>query len=996
MVRRAACVIMAAVVGLAACGATGVGLRHPGRSMHVRGGWPPAVDPGGVATPQSLTAQASGANVVLDWQDVAGATEYRVYRGFGAALSPIAVVSSSAYTDDQAVAGSTHYYRVAAANGTGGVSTLSTEASARPLVVTDYGDAPYAAMWFQDPDWNWTRPSALRAQTLAKLAQFDLLITGPFIFEGADSTGVGAPNEEPFYCRFIQDLRQLNPDEAVVSYLHPWQLRADGATATALMNPYRRTWELAARYHGSSGYGRTVDGTILDGRDYVGTRILNYMLPGMADSVAAIFVDAIEHLGQATGMATAINVGVFLDDMSTDLQFYDYYTTADHSASGPYGEVQDVLDMDRDGVVYKNDSDEKTAFWKYEYDLVMALRREFAEHNMPRKLITANSDMGEEPAGTERPYAIPTLAQLDGTMFEGVNYWDPGCCASSGAWSQLFARRWKLTGAQIEPPAAIALCYTDSSSTYMGEVLALAIDSWVDAGRTGHNAANQYVVEMPPRTLAQMQAPGVYEGYSFSAGSGGAPDTLVASWSNVKARMALHPRTGSSLSLDVWPYAIRKRADGSFMSRGGGWPAGGSTVVAPVASFTGTPLAGTAPLTVTFTDASTNSPTSWAWTFGDGGTSTAQNPSHQYAAAGTYTVAMTATNAAGSNTQTRTGYITATTCVVAISGTDMTDDIMEDLALYTITGSGFGTKATGAPLQFDDFEEGLDGNVLTTYSGTNRWYSIGANTDQTADFPHYEADAAHDGSVGLLCNFSSPVSTCAFGYNSMTAFDDGFYLDAWIKYTFTGNQARSWKPWVMYGDSGGGYAGNPAVDWHGNCDGSVVGAGYRGDSTGWEVYNGGLSTSDFTSIMHHLQVVVLPNSPRTASNGTYRIYLDCVPIFDSTNRRIHSDDAYNFSSLSLGYYLTLDQQSCSTPRGSPASMMWDDVYVDGSQARIEIGDSPTYASCTHREIQIPETWSSAQITFLSRHGSFQAGDIAYLFVIDSLGNVSAGHQIFLE
>lgn len=79
----------------------------------------------------------------------------------------------------------------------------------------------------------------------------------------------------------------------------------------------------------------------------------------------------------------------------------------------------------------------------------------------------------------------------------------------------------------------------------------------------------------------------------------------------------------------------------------------------PVAAFTGTPTSGTIPLTVAFTDQSTNTPTSWSWTFGDGGTSTLQNPSHVYTTAGTYTVALTATNAYGSNTLTKTGYITA-------------------------------------------------------------------------------------------------------------------------------------------------------------------------------------------------------------------------------------------------------------------------------------------------------------------------------------------------
>ena len=80
----------------------------------------------------------------------------------------------------------------------------------------------------------------------------------------------------------------------------------------------------------------------------------------------------------------------------------------------------------------------------------------------------------------------------------------------------------------------------------------------------------------------------------------------------------------------------------------------------PVAAFSGTPTSGDYPLAVQFTDASTNLPTSWSWTFGDGGTSTAQNPGHTYTAAGTYTVSLIATNQYGSDTETKTGYITVT------------------------------------------------------------------------------------------------------------------------------------------------------------------------------------------------------------------------------------------------------------------------------------------------------------------------------------------------
>lgn len=65
----------------------------------------------------------------------------------------------------------------------------------------------------------------------------------------------------------------------------------------------------------------------------------------------------------------------------------------------------------------------------------------------------------------------------------------------------------------------------------------------------------------------------------------------------------------------------------------------------------------TAGSTVQFTDTSTNTPTSWLWDFGDSTSSTSQNPTKTYSTPGTYTVTLTATNAGGSDGETRTGYI---------------------------------------------------------------------------------------------------------------------------------------------------------------------------------------------------------------------------------------------------------------------------------------------------------------------------------------------------
>jgi PKD repeat protein len=52
-----------------------------------------------------------------------------------------------------------------------------------------------------------------------------------------------------------------------------------------------------------------------------------------------------------------------------------------------------------------------------------------------------------------------------------------------------------------------------------------------------------------------------------------------------------------------------------------------------------------------FTDLSTNSPTSWAWDFGDGSTSTDQDPLHTFTTNGDYNVCLTATNLVASDTE---------------------------------------------------------------------------------------------------------------------------------------------------------------------------------------------------------------------------------------------------------------------------------------------------------------------------------------------------------
>lgn len=80
-------------------------------------------------------------------------------------------------------------------------------------------------------------------------------------------------------------------------------------------------------------------------------------------------------------------------------------------------------------------------------------------------------------------------------------------------------------------------------------------------------------------------------------------------------------------------------------------------VAVPVVAIDSNVTAGEAPLLVNFHDASTGNPSAWQWDFGDGTTSTEQNPTHSYATPGGYDVTLTVHNEVGSATLTRRTYI---------------------------------------------------------------------------------------------------------------------------------------------------------------------------------------------------------------------------------------------------------------------------------------------------------------------------------------------------
>ena len=138
---------------------------------------------------------------------------------------------------------------------------------------------------------------------------------------------------------------------------------------------------------------------------------------------------------------------------------------------------------------------------------------------------------------------------------------------------------------------------------------------------------------------------------------------------------------------------------------------------APVANFTANVTSGPAPLTVAFTDNSTDAD-SWSWDFGDSATSTEQNPTHTYTNPGTYTVNLTVTNAVGSSSATQT---------ITVTGYGDTEPgETGTLTLYSGWNFISTPKRLFAGANTFAIFSGVDtaGHTILYYDGTNGWKTM--------------------------------------------------------------------------------------------------------------------------------------------------------------------------------------------------------------------------------------------------------------------------------
>jgi gliding motility-associated-like protein len=156
------------------------------------------------------------------------------------------------------------------------------------------------------------------------------------------------------------------------------------------------------------------------------------------------------------------------------------------------------------------------------------------------------------------------------------------------------------------------------------------------------------------------------------------------------------------------------------------------------ADFSADVRQGCSPIVVNFRDLSTGSPTAWHWDFGNGGTSTLQNPSATFFAVGTYSVTLTVTNNNGSssNTVTKTAYIT------------VLNEPTVNFSANTTTG------CTPAVIQFNDMSQSPAGTSISNWE-----WDFGDNQTATGQNPTHIFRTAGSFTVTLKITNSAGCTT---------------------------------------------------------------------------------------------------------------------------------------------------------------------------------------------------------------------------------------------
>lgn len=301
----------------------------------------------------------------------------------------------------------------------------------------------------------------------------------------------------------------------------------------------------------------------------------------------------------------------------------------------------------------------------------------------------------------------------------------------------------------------------------------------------------------------------------------------------------------------------------------------------------------------------------------------------------------------------------------------------------TISGTSFGAKSPAAPIIWENFDSGSEDSALSTIGWTKYF---GASV---TDGGSLKSENAYGGRGFSAYNSVSSETQFNTSYKTFDA-TNTIYVSYMSRYDITGQLNGSYKllrihdSSYVYGDDNA-----PMMTFQQSLDSDWLYSVYRYGSNINDYYQGNFNGTE-SGEWNRFEMYRRFSSPVGEANGVYWSALDGQTL-DSETDVITLDDDITLSNSSVLLGLMFANSTATT-----LELRTDNVYIDNTLARVEVGNNATFANCTHREIQIPTAWSDTSISCTWNQGAHPSDTQLYLFVIDADGVASAGFPVYFS
>lgn len=335
--------------------------------------------------------------------------------------------------------------------------------------------------------------------------------------------------------------------------------------------------------------------------------------------------------------------------------------------------------------------------------------------------------------------------------------------------------------------------------------------------------------------------------------------------------------------------------------------------------------------------------------------------------------------ACGGDSETRGSGLTVPTIPPLISSA--TGDAIANNDI-TINGSSFGTKSSAAPVIWETFEMGPAGASIAN----NGWVAY-----SPPEAPTYSSNNPYSGALAGYQRLpaSSPEDFDTAGKRGLNNATE-VYVSYYFRYVSTAGAGATPSPFIKL------LRINGPGEFYRSCPSMVasldtetarfyqgvtntIGASGCGDGI-WIDNDRRPAEDSWTRIEHYLRL----STPAGAANGASLTWTNLR--LTAALRDIVSRDT---AVADRGYDSVLLPFMGSNKTGWQYDIFVDDLYVDTTPARIEVGNAATVDACTIREVQPPTAWADGSVSFRYHPGRLPSTGELYVYVTNSGGLTNA-------